>query len=304
MRYKTTTILFCSILITSCDSGSNDKKETLQPIDVVKAKAELYADLYRERYPVGSFYLKDDCDSLLFSGLLCASGEYNSITDYRDSSGKWFDSFRTPAKTCYKDGRSGSEISRDMLVGAMFCLWAHGKTSDLEHLRDYGKRTNWIMGQGSIDRTYFTPNFQDTLYRLVDKEYKGPPYKWVDPRKDHQRHVVALNIILRGEHEGSITDDMLALLEKFTAEEPHNALFQYGRARFSDGNQSETINILVNNRWFPTDKLPTTKERCGRWLWERSNSHENWQACDNDTEHSGGDLLFVAWLLDKSKALY
>lgn len=286
-------------LVVSCSYGQNEKKEHVEPIEELQIKADSYARLYDSIADESGFFDDNDCDALLFNALYGFGVDIPSIEAFFDSeSGKWF---RTPSKQCYEEGRSGSTISRDMLIGVMWWAWKHDRIDLLERLRRYGQEHDWIMGQGSIDRTYFTPNFQMTLYVLLNRDYKGPPELWVDPIKDHQRHVVALNIVLRGEKQGWINHEMLALLELFYSENPSNALFSYGVGRFRDGKQAETINILLNPVWFPSDRLPSASDRCGRWLWERTDSHENWSPCQGDKIHSGGDLIFIAELLKRSQ---
>lgn len=297
-------VLFCTLFsFISCgDDSKHEKKEHNSPLEEVLERKAFYESRYDRIADHTGFFLSDDCDSLLYNGLYCAGSDFRDITAYRDEkTGQWLTSnFRTPGKQCYADGRSASTISRDMFAGAMWCLWSHGKTKDLQRIVDYGKAHKWVMGEGPLDRTFFTPNFQDTLYSLLGKDYKGLPYTWVDPIKDHQRHVVALNIILRGEKEGKISGDMLDLLENWHAKNPSNALYSYGVARFTDGNQAETINALLNPRLFPADRLPTSADRCGGWLWERSES--KWSPCqDKKATHSGGDLVFIAHLLEISQ---
>jgi len=295
MKYFLLTIL----LLVGCGYGRNEAKDTVTPFQYAGQKAETYAGLYGDISDDTGLFDDNDCDALLFNALYGVTDDSLDIESFRDKeSGQWF---RTPAKSCYKEGRSASTISRDMLIGVMYWAWFNERLDLLEDLRKYGQANDWVMGQGPLDRTYFTPNFQKTLYVLLGREYKGPPELWVDPLKDHQRHIVALNIILRGERQGQINDDMLRLLNKFAELEPSNALFLYGVGRFTDENQAETINVLVNDRWFPIDRLPNSEDRCGRWLWERSGEHEHWHPCSEGVTHSGGDLRLIVFLLEQSR---
>lgn len=291
-------VLLC-LLLTACGMGKNEDQATKQSLEQVLERKALYESLYDGIAGDAGFIDDTDCDALLFNGLYVAGSVFRDLTPFRnEETGQWF---RTPGQDCYKEGRSGSTISRDMLAGLMWALWAHGQSGDLKRLQEYGRDKDWIMGSGSKDRTYFTPNFQDTLYRLLGETYKGPPYVWIDPVKDHQRHVVALNIILRGEKTGSINNDMLRILKKLKKLNPNNALYAYGVSRFTDGNQSRAIEILLNEAWFPADRLPASADRCGRWLWERDDKHENWRACQDGKIHSGGDFVFIAYLLERSQ---
>jgi hypothetical protein len=298
-------IYFTIFLLAACGHGRNEKQDNKSPLDQVVEVHELYKELYKGVADESGIYHNSDCDTLLFNALSCAGGVDLILEDFElERTGKLY---RTPAKTCFAEGRSGSEISRDHIVGAMWCLDKRGDVDALRRIRDYGDDHKWVMGEGSLDRTFLTPNIQDTLYRLIGLDWKGVGYAWVDPIKDHQRHIVALNIILRGEKDGWINDEMLGLLIKFRDENPENALFTYGVGRFTDGNQDDTINILLTEAWFPRDRLPNTDDRCGRWLWERSDDHEGRKPCSATGVdqipiiiHSGGDFIFIAELLRQS----
>lgn len=299
-------ISILTVVNVSCGApGKEEAKPTINTLDDILEVRDAYLDLIPEVQDDFGFIYSDKCDSLLHSGLASYGGADVDILAARDEdSGQWY---RTPYKDCYSNERrdiassrrSKSTISRDMLAGAMWSLQGSGDLASLERLIDYGKGHKWIMGQGPLDRTFFTHNFQDTLYRLAGRDWKGPPYLWVDPIKDHQRHVVALNIILRGEKQCEIDAAMLDLLAKFRNSSPQNALFQYGYHRFTDGDQEQTLEILSR---FPSDRLPTNEDWCGRWLWEKDEDHDSWRACDETREHSGGDLLFIAKLLEDSES--
>jgi hypothetical protein len=246
-----------------------------------------------------------DCDSLLFSSLLHVGG---ADVDYRQAEdveipGRWY---RTPFKDCFANSgrddfqgrKSGSTTSVDMLAGV---LWAAHYTGDLalaEDLISYGKKNKWFMGDPKGDRTFMWPPQRQVLYAVAGKKYGAEQVDFVDPRKDHQRHQVALFIILGGEVTGNISDGDLALLKKFYELEPKNALFSYGVARFGSGDFSATAELLRDVAMFPKHRLPTNKDRCGNWLWVRSDNHEGRKPCAKKKRHSGGDYLLIAKLLE------
>jgi hypothetical protein len=286
--------IITALLLTSCASGSNDSSDHMEPIEEVIDQKGTYLDLVEDLRGDTDFFMENDCDALLFNGLMCAAGVEIPILAARDPSGQWY---RTPAHTCHKEGRSASTISSDMLIGAMWCLYALDDTTSLQLMLDYGRDHKWVMGEGPLSRTYMKPTLQRTLYALVGKSYKGPPDVWLDPGKDHSRHVVALNILLRGEKEGKITDQMLSLIEGFVEKDPANGLFQFIKARFTDGSQQLATFSLMDEGLFPKDRLPF--DRCRRWLWERESS--SWFGCGPKKEPAtGGDFLFLASLLEEA----
>lgn len=277
------------------------KTETLAN-DIMEIR-DTYLDLVKGVQDASGFIEYNRCDSLLFSGLLAVDGGSVVLTNARDEKTlRWY---RTPYKDCldnqrqdlHHSRRSGSSISRDGLMGAFWGLRYQNNLPALNDLINYGRDHKWVMGEGSLDRTYMTPNMQKTLYIIQGKTYKGLPNLWIDPIKAHQRHIVALNIILRGERQGKINESMLNLLKDFVNHDPGNALFQYGVHRFTDGDQSKAIAIL---QMFPVDRLPTNKDWKNEWLWSRHSDSDSRQPSDTPTTHSGGDLIFIAGLIERS----
>lgn len=292
------TLIFISLLFLVCCGPS--KNERSQPtdnwIDDLLNQRGLYLMEMSKVQGEAGFIELDGCDSALFSGLAMASGLDVDIFAAESYPGRWF---RTPDKRCYDEGRSGSDISRDMLAGILFGLWSRDDNESILQIHDYGQNNGWVMGRGPIDRTYFTPNFVNTVKSILGKDRL--PEVWVDPQLDHQRHVSALNIILRGEAIGNIPKEAFGILQHFATKSPENALFQYGLARFGDGDQQKTLDILRNEAWFPADRLPTSADRCGRWLWERDVSEQYTAPCDDGKTHSGADFTFIVWLLEQSR---
>jgi hypothetical protein len=286
--------LLLTLLLATCSGKENKAVPAYSDLGEVLAARDIYMELINENY-VDDF----ECDALLFDGLLCFSGRDVGIEEYRGAGGDWF---RTKDHGCYPD-KSGSTISRDMLAGAMLCLYAERNSLYLEELHAFGEAHAWVMGSGSLDRTYFTTNFQNTLAELTGNDYSEVPEFWLDPLKDHQRHVVALNFILRGEARGKAPKEALEAIKKFYTEEPHNALFSYAFHRYTDGRQEETIALLSK---FPKNRLPTSADWCAKWLWERSSKNTDWEPCPTEQKtHSGGDFIFLARLLEiaQGKAL-
>lgn len=282
------------VFIFGCSTAKKHKKPTINPLEDLSLQKEVYLSLLPTVQGEAGFVEDQECDSLLWSGLVSASGGGVQLSAARDASGKWH---RTPQQDCYQTGRSGSEVSKDMIVGLEWGLWVAGDQAALADLYRYGNRHDWILGAGPLDRTYFHVPFQNTLRVLIGKDPNIPEF-YVDPLKDHQRHILALDIVLRGEVQGKIDENAYNLLKKWHKIDPDNALFSFAVNRYSDGDQSGTIEILKR---FPKDHLPTNDDWCGRWLWERSQHSEHWQPCDEIKNHSGGDFLFIVGLLERSR---
>lgn len=290
--------IFCItffLVLCGCGGEKNHRTKTTNDISVLVETKNLYLELVKSVQGPSGFIEHDECDSLLFSALVWGAGLSVDIEAARGKNGLWY---RTPDHRCYDEKRSGSDTSKDMIMGIMWGAYLRDRSDILKQIYDYGKKKGWIFGRGPVDRTYFLPTFVNTLRILTERDDDYLVDVWIDPVKDHVRHISALNIILRGEAEGNIRDDQLALLKKFAKKSPKNALFHYGVARFTDGDQSKTISILSDTKYFPKNRLPSNIDRKGRWLWERSEASDNWRPSSKPRVHSGGDLIFLVRLLE------
>jgi hypothetical protein len=292
------TALLVFFIVCGCSHPYVAMHKTKNDIGDLVTKKELYLSLLESsRRNDRGHFAAHECDSLLYSGLLYAAGLRVDIERYHVAPGRWF---RTPDKRCFSEGRSGSDISRDMFAGLMWGLYAHRRRDLARDIYDYGFYRGWMMGRGSVDRVFFTPNFQNTLLLLIGRgSLVGET--WVDPIKDHQRHVVMLNLGLRGEIQNGLTIDQWLLVAYLKQKMPGNALASFVYHRFRDGDQSETIAILENTKLFPDGRLPRAKDRCSYWLWVREDKAKYREPCQKNAVHTGGDFIFIVWLLERSK---
>jgi len=290
------------LVLTACSTGKNDARPNKEAIDGIIEIKELYLSLIPEVQDDYGFVYSDQCDSLLWTGLSVFAGAKADMLSARDErTGQWF---RTPYHDCYqnfRDGNVSSRKSKSTISGDGFAglFWSIDNIRDLvvlEDLIDYGRDHKWIMGEGPLSRTFMSPNQQKTLYVLAGKSFKGLPDVWIDPVKDYQRHVVALNIVRRGEEQGHIADEALDLIEGFAKDQPCNGFFQYGLARFKTGDFDPVYKLI--DKYCPKDRLPNSSDHSGRWLWERGCSHEAYKPSDEGKTHSGGDCTFLIKLLE------
>jgi len=294
-------ILLLALILTGCGwfkgkPSHGDPSKT----DQVKQKTVLYLELEKSQTDSDGFIQFDQCDSLLFSGLVGIATEVN-ILAARDVNGKWHRrSLQHPE--CYTGGSSSSTISRDMFIGLLWYVWRNKDLQTAEELFDYGKDHDWIMGEGDPARIYFTPGLQATLaeiiYRLGGKNhlvYRNIP-QVTAKNTDFAAHLDMLHILLRSELTGGVNASEKEIIKYNYERVPGNALFSFIYHKFEDGNQNETLDNLLNQSVFPADRLPTSADRCEPWIYQRDLGH-NWQPCNDGHTHSGGDLIFVSKLL-------
>lgn len=248
------------------------------------------------------------CDGLLFNSLFAVSGGTADIMSAQDkTSGQWF---RHPAKDCYP-GESSSSISRDMLIGLLIWIWHSKKADVLDRLISYGtahanKTGDWVMGDEvpGTNAVELNAPFRE-LVLLMQSVLKGStPTTLSDeiltPVTGYESHLQVLHFYLQGLLLNGINDVQLALLSNYYERDSRNALFAYLYHLYVDGDMTEVVNILLNMKYFPDSKLPSSAERCEFYLWQRDtlkNGSENpdWLPCpEKEHTHSGVDFLFVA----------
>jgi len=270
---------------------------------LVMEKVKTYLALGPSVQDADGFIDYTHCDSLLFSGLYAVGGATVNMDAARDAEGRWHRrSLNQPP--CYPEG-SKSTISRDMFLGLLWYIWEYQRLDLAEALFAYGEAHDWVMGEGDISRIYFTPGLQATLAEIIFRlggedhyAYRAIPQSWAK-NTGFAAHLDALHILLRGELTGSIEEKALEVLQYNYTRAPENALFSYAWHRYSDGDQSETYSRLLNEAWWPADRLPTSADRCEGWITQRDPGTD-WEPCDGGKTHSGGDFLFVARLLLRS----
>lgn len=287
------------LLISSCATGKKvDSKENTGPVDEFLSYAESLKKSVESNMDEFGFVHSDKCDALLFTGLVHTEMPNVDIFSARDDQGNWF---RTPYKDCFfneknqidSSRKSKTPCSRDQIIGLLWGLFANNDLSGLDQVYRDLKARKWVICQGSLDRTFFTINNQKTLYLLTNRGWKGPPSLWVDPINDHDRHIVALNISLRGEKEGSIDESALKLIRKFAKKDQKNLLYKFIIARYTDGDQSKVAAEALEL----AKRIPIG-ERCEKWLWERDS--KKWENCSNTEMAYGGDMLFLAHLIKRA----
>ena len=299
--------------LTSCA-----KKEPKQPISMdeklalIQNKFELYSTLIKKHEDSYGWILTDDCDALLFSGLTSVAGRDPSLLEARNESGQWF---RRPLsyEPCYvPESGKGSTISRDMFMGLLWHLWRKQDLQTAEELFGYGLSHDWIMGEGEASRIYFSPALQATLAEIIFRLggqnhtfHRNIPQAWFPSLHDFPLHLQTLHILLRGELFKGLGSTTIHFILSGADAEPNNALTQLAKAIYHTGDYNAVADLLLNEQWWPTTRLPTTHDRKTEWLNQRrfytveGEVNPDWLPFLDEPaqEHTGGDFLFVAKLL-------
>lgn len=303
--------LLVILLLISCQSTTKHKEQPTLPIEptkdeLLKKKFELYLKeqpkgLDRYQWPT----LKSPCDATGFLALCKTAGgcEMANFFDGEKSPGEWQ---RNAEWNCVETGRSKTSISKDMLMmGFVYGLYGMEKAKAIGYfnrLEEYGKENDWIMGYPSetiedLSRVYMTPTMTLTLYNIL--QYlgvsKAPSEGYRRIPGGFQAHLRVLDILVKAKINNGIDAIQLADLKTLHDRDPQNALYQAVFHRFRDGDMTEVADILLDEKLFPSDRLPESRDRCESYLWQRDQG-KDWQPCDEGLTHDAIDYLFVYWL--------
>lgn len=327
-------ILLLPLLLLSCgyfQKKDNEPKPTLQPIEILRAKADRYttwtADLEDDQGVLPQF----KCDSLLFQSFyeLATNGDLD-ISIYEGGRGEWF---RSPSHDCfYRDAagepvRNGSKttISRDMFLGLFMHIWFQKDLDKAEGILTYGRNAEprFFMGDGinfleRETRTHLRPSIRGTLYHLIaalggeDNPRKNAPYLPSAASNGYQLHLMVTHTLLRGLILDGVSDKELNVLKKASDKQPNNAYYSAVYHLFADGNQDQAIQILLNEKLFPSDRLPSGQDRCSDYIFQRDYDrddsdpkNDDWKPCSDGSNetHPAVDFLWTFKVIENASIL-
>lgn len=294
-------ILILVFLIGCGSTGKIRPVETVTPTEALKAKVQTYMELNKNRRDEFGWLMPMDCDGLLFNSLAKIAGFPGiDIFAAEEQPGQWrrngyFD-------ICCPGTGSGSCISRDGFRGLIPLLVILKDVAALRRIHDYGQSHGWIMGKGEVSRTYFNLGIRNQLKRAlkIDPD-TGEEILTVG---DFELHLEVLRIWTEYLISGFLYEFEVDALKQYSKDYPENALYSALYHKFTDGDMSQAISVLMNEKYFPSDRLPTDKDRFTHYLFQRDPGPD-WEPCNDSGEqrrceglvHNGIDLMFVAWII-------
>jgi hypothetical protein len=275
-------------LALACSKKPAQSPDQIEP--KIKAKAELYKSLHKGWAHQGG------CDSLGFTALCKLAGGCQDVDIYKAEGeaepGRWY---RNESHDCYDLGQSKSDISKDMFIMLWPYLYATGDKQNLREIYDYGKANGWTMGRGPLSRTFLTPPMVWTLQRMLGFDVGQKSDEPVVKKAGFEKHLDAIDLILKAMIGGGLDALQYEEIRKYAEANPRNALFVAVYNKYKDGNQQQAIDILLDENLFPSDRLPTARDRCEEYLWQRDLGAD-WQPCGSDKIHDGVDFLLAAYV--------
>ena len=249
------------------------------------------------------FVETDKCDSIHWSALTAAVTRPINIRAVIDGKGKLH---RRPPRyeECYPE-HSKSENSRDAFLMVLAYAVAWQDLPLLEGIFAYGREHAWKMGAGPISRTLWTGNLIGLFAQAIE-HLGGPshierlsPILWTKDGEGYEAHLAVISILVYGKIHGGITEKGYEVLEHHYQRQPRNPLYAAAYYRYSGVEQAraDAVRSLLDESLWPSDRLPTSADRCEPWLTQRDAEGAGWQPCDEGKVHGPGDYLFAEAVL-------
>jgi hypothetical protein len=217
----------------------------------------------------------DKCDSLLFTALAASHNNTGAdISQFRAMPGRWF---RTVEWSCLDEGRSRSDISRDMFLGLFWYIHKHGRVDWAKEIWEYGKEHSWKMGRDNgtpegIVASYLPPTMVQTLHMLLEKFGLFQPSTVIDlipalgtsKEEGYTRHLHMVHCALRrelGKGDGGCKEAAALYL----AQDPKHPLFH------------RVAQLYRVEGEIP--QPPRPQDRCHPWPIQDPTGHEHWTPC-------------------------
>lgn len=307
-KYYIITLL--TFITVSCGYFWKQAPEPAKPLnstEMLQNKHDRYYELLSTHRDSDGWVDSKNCDTLLWNGLLGATVFQDTNIDVAQSKpGQWE---RRPFEahgTCYPK-ESRSSISRDMLLGMFWHAWTNQRADLIEDTWKFGEENNWIMGKGRFEGldTVMNPNMWSLIAQMryeftgIDHEFRKIPVTISASCENFACHLGALQMLLDTKINGKTSKANISAMIEIAERNPKNPLFQYIKHKFTDGDYSKVVKMLLESSFYPADKLPSDLEVCEMWPMQREDDDPGLKPCPEGkiNEHTGGDFLFLSYLL-------
>lgn len=223
------------IFLIGCSENPFKKKEP-EVDDMVEERAQLSRTFNKRLAETKWDSEIDDCDNLLWSGILSYVGIDVELSSFLFPGDK---PQRRTASPCYP-GDSRSSISNDMLIG----LVLSNETDVIERVYDYGKDNDFIMGDPptGLGEVLMKPNVRIVYEMALDKD--TVPTFYTPVKKDFAYHTQVLLIYAEGEIAGKLSNNAIDRLKAAGKAFPKDYLFKAIYGAYT-GDMDDAI-ILIN----------------------------------------------------------
>lgn len=249
----TKVISIATLLVLFSCSTVKPVKPASSDLELVKIKLTSLLDEAFEKSNKHGWLVDDTCDAMMWTSLFgTATKNFVDMTAAETEPGKFY---RTTEKTCWIEGRekqrSGSTWSRDMSIAFLIYLYSQGDLETIERHIEYGEYTGWIMGNGELSRTVYSPALISLWYETAKK--LGHDYGKVKISNiytkgldDYQAHLQMLFIYHSGELNGEISNVMLDRIREHSSRLPGLPFYEFLRAKYL-GNISVSVSMCLDD---------------------------------------------------------
>lgn len=188
------------------------------------------------------------CDSMLWASKVCDGMDLTAAEEF----GRLY---RRPAKDCFIKDRdyqdSKSSFSRDMGIGAAHCAHRQGNLELVERHIEYGEAHGWVMGEGVLSRTVYSPFLISLWYRVakdLGHNYKKlkVPNILTKGLTDYQAALQMLGIYTTGKLDNKISKTMLKRIIEHKEREPNNTFYHALYGKYS-GDKKRAIELCLDD---------------------------------------------------------
>lgn len=290
---------FLLIFLFSCGPEKADSMPS-NPQEKLESKLDLYIELSLKSSDEKG-WVDFSCDSVGFNSLLYAVlGGDNALASLDHTGRLW----RKWQKTCLKEGKSKATISLDMVVLWLVYVQKHNKWGELNDFIDKMHASNGKIGDhdGSTDglsrvHAYKTPQVV-ALAHHVKSQLGGNSSNWqrIDqdwsPKYSYPGHILAWRAWIYAHAKGGMPRKAIDALKKQVEWNENNGLYRAMLSRYDSG-YTCPVDILLNEKYFPSDRLPESKDRCSDYLWQRDLGPD-YEPCNKGKVHTGLDFIVAA----------
>ena len=239
----------------------------------------------------------DAGDSMLWGGLLCASGEKDQCDAVKASQAQDGRLFRNPGGS-----RGKNDSSRDMLLGYLHYLATTKDTGGADRLLNYITSNDYKLCSNATDnRCNVGPVINAAIWGSMRRVWQ---FIGLDPSSDmkdsaltdesivafqsqfssegYELHLVAVELLLR-QKTNSYSDKLARAAQNLAERQPNNPYFEY----VANGQTEKAARIAL-------EKCPLELKHIRKqWAWQRAESEQAWLLS------KGWDCVYIANLLLK-----
>lgn len=288
------------LLILAC-CGKNKSSESSVAFPEIQQKASLYCNLSKSEYDRNR-YVVEECDGAGFTSLYSLACGNNGVylSEFQAENGEMY---RNPNKDCYPS-RSKSGFSKDHVLMRLVAAVGQGDKQWPKSFLEFATSNNGFFCDGidaetKISRCLISPFLAEYLSKAKGDSalLAESDDAWFE-KSGFEAHLHVLGIWVKGKLDGSIPDVDLSYLKAYAKREPLNALYQSMAYRYGIVGADAVVASFDNSHW-PSDRLPSSKEHCSGYLFQRDmTSAKDWEPCpDENQEYSGTDYSFAAYIL-------